>query len=345
MHRACAGYVEHSRPHSPSDEVSLPDAAFIAHRPMNPFVERFCEMLLAERNSATNTVSSYSQDLEHFLTFYQDPILEATSEDIRRYLAHLYQNEYESSTRARHLCALKQFYQFLKQERDISQDPTLHIDSPKTKRSLPKILTVAEADRLLAHCHRCNDPKMIRLSAVLETLYATGMRVSELLSLPLSALDLPNELVRVKGKGAKERMLPLGPYACAALEKHIKTARLDRIKVPGTYLFPSSSARGGHLTRQRLFQLLKTLAIDCGIAPEKLSPHVLRHAFATHLLHGGADLVVVQKLLGHSNITTTQIYTHIPNQALEALVNACHPLAKVAQPTHAISPDAQDDER
>lgn len=294
------------------------------------FVEQFCEMLVAEKNASPHTVDSYRRDGLSFIKFSGDrKITDTSPEDLKSYLKHLSEKHYSTKTIARKLSSLKQFFSFLFSERYITANPVGEISSPKLTKSIPKILDETEVTALLTEAHKKKGPEGIRLVALLELLYATGMRVSELVSLPLSAFAVSEggiRLILVKGKGRKERAIPLPQIAADALDVHMKA----RSEKNSPWLFPSNSTTG-YLTRQRLGQLLKTLAMDAGIAPYKVSPHIMRHAFATHLLNHGADLVSVQKLLGHEDISTTEIYTHVATDRLRDLVNACHPLSKLAQ--------------
>jgi integrase/recombinase XerD len=297
-------------------------------------IEQFCEMLIAEKNASAHTVESYRRDCLSFMKFMAETdILMVTVADLQAYLKYLTQKHYSTKTIARQLSSLKQFFSFLFSERYISINPVHEISSPKLSKSMPKILTEDEVTALMTTAQKKSGPEGTRLIALLELLYATGMRVSELVSLPLSAFSISERGVRlilVKGKGRKERMIPLPELASSALDTYMQLRLHFSGRRETPWLFPSNSDTG-YLTRQRLGQLLKELALDAGLDPSKVSPHVLRHAFATHLLNHGADLVSVQKLLGHEDISTTEIYTHVATDRLQELVNACHPLAKLAQ--------------
>ncbi len=298
------------------------------------FVEQFCEMLIAEKNASGHTVESYRRDCLCFISFLKGKaVSELALEDLQAYLKHLSEKHYSTRTIARQLSSLKQFFSFLFSERHIMDNPVNDISSPKLSNALPKILTEQEVTLLLTAAHQKSGPEGIRLATLLELLYATGMRVSELVSLPLSSFMTTESgipLILVKGKGRKERVLPLPEIASAIIVKYMGIRAGFLGQKESLYLFPSPS-NTGYLTRQRIGQLLKELAMDAGIEPYKVSPHVLRHAFATHLLNNGADLVSVQKLLGHEDISTTEIYTHVATDRLTEVVNACHPLAKLAQ--------------
>ncbi|MBS0235397.1 MAG: site-specific tyrosine recombinase XerD [Proteobacteria bacterium] len=294
----------------------------------------FLAMLSAERGASVNTVSAYAADLEAFVSFLADNGVapqDATSDDVQAYLGLLAGEGQAATSRARRLSAIKQFYRFLLAEDLIALDPTSTLRGPKRQRALPKVLSIAEVDRLLAVSQKqCEEQeghalfRALRFHCLLELLYATGMRVSELVSLPRSVLRGDQRVLMIKGKGGRERLVPLNATARAALDAFLSVSgRFDN----SMWLFPSKSALG-HVTRQGFAQDLKEVAEAAGIAPDRVSPHVLRHAFASHLLDRGADLRAVQQLLGHADISTTEIYTHVLQERLKALVNAHHPLAK-----------------
>jgi integrase/recombinase XerD len=289
----------------------------------------FLDMLLAERNAAANTRLAYQHDLSHaaaHIAARGRDIVEASEDDVRDYLQSL--GKTAPSTQARRLSALRQFFHFLCSERYRDTDPTRAIDAPKLGKSLPKYLSEPDIAALLKAVTERRGADGIRMLAMMELLYASGLRVTELVSLPLAAIQFDQGLVRVKGKGGKERVVPLGEPALHAIKKWLPF-RKDRLgdKRTSTYLFPSKDG-AKHLTRQRFFQMLKQVGITAGIDPTRLSPHVLRHAFATHLIEHGADLRSVQTMLGHADIATTQIYTHVANDRLSRTVAAHHPLGK-----------------
>ena len=304
----------------------------------NRHVESFLEMLAAERGAAANTREAYARDLKDFLGFLARrgrAAHQAGVADLRAYLGQLADAGLAPRSAARKLSTLRQFHRFLFGEGLRADDPTAGLDSPRQGRSLPKVLSEAEVEDLLAAAHARPGAEGVRLIAMLELLYATGLRVSELVELPAAAAARDPRVLIVKGKGGKERMVPLSEPAREALKAH----RMAAIDKPGRggrpaagvararkWLFPSRGA-AGHLTRQRVAQLLKELAVAAGIDPAKVSPHVLRHAFASHLLDHGADLRSVQKMLGHADISTTQIYTHVLDARLKALVRDHHPLS------------------
>ena len=288
-------------------------------------------MLIAERGAARNTVEAYHRDIADFAAFLaaRGRALEAADPTlIRAYLAELAARGDRPRTAARRLSALRQFHRFLCDETVRADDPTAALDSPRQGSTLPKYLSETEVDALLAAARRYQGAEGLRLVALIELLYATGLRASELVALPVAALARDRRLLAVRGKGGKERILPLSRPARAALAAWL-AARAARHKhdKDQRWLFPSFG-KTGHLTRHRLGQLLKELAAAAGLAAAKVSPHVLRHAFATHLLGHGADLRSVQRLLGHADISTTQIYTHVLEARLRQLVNEHHPLAK-----------------
>jgi integrase/recombinase XerD len=297
-------------------------------------LESFIEMLRAERNAARNTVEAYTRDLTDlagFLARRSADLATADAAALRAYLATLDRAGMAPRTAARRLSAIRQFYRFLVGEGLRQDDPVATIDSPRQGRSLPKLLSEAEIGQLLDAAHAMAGADGLRLATLLELLYATGLRVSELVALPVAAVMRDQRVLVVRGKGGKERMIPLHETARAAINAWL-AARSAELKRRGKdaaspWLFPSHGD-SGHLTRQRLGQLLKDLALAAGIERRKVSPHVLRHAFATHLLDHGADLRSVQKMLGHADIATTQIYTHVADERLKTLVRDHHPLAK-----------------
>jgi integrase/recombinase XerD len=285
-------------------------------------VEDFLAMLAAERGAAVNTLAAYRRDLEGAQEALGDLVAAdgAALASLGKVWADL-----APSSLARKCSALRQFYGFLIDERLRQDDPSPSLPKPRTRRPLPRLLSHAEVEALLARAEEeaaGDRAEALRLLALLELLYGSGLRASELVSLPLSAVPRDAPFLMVTGKGGQQRMVPVSTRARIVLSRWL-AVRPDGSK----HLFPSRGA-SGHLTRIRLFQLLRELAGRAGIAPDKISPHVLRHAFATHLLEGGADLRVLQTLLGHADIATTQIYTHVDSARLVALVNARHPLGK-----------------
>ncbi len=294
-------------------------------------VEAFLEMLMAERGAAHNTYQAYRRDLAHFaahLAAAKGAIEAADATQIRSYLSHLDEMGISASTAARRLSSLRQFYGFLAAEGIRPDDPTADIDSPRRGRVLPKILSEAEVEKLFDEAAKHTGLQGVRLRALLETLYATGLRVSELVTLPLSAILGEPGLLLVRGKGDKERVVPLSDPAIKALEAYLAVRRgFVTADTEVNWLFPSRG-KSGWLSRQRFAKMLKELALEAGIDPARVSPHVLRHAFASHLLANGADLRAVQQMLGHADISTTQIYTHVLDARLKSLVETHHPLAQ-----------------
>lgn len=298
----------------------------------------FLDMLAAERGAGSNTLDAYARDLSdlaaHLRRRHRD-LREATTQDLRGYLVTLADAGFKPSSVARRVSAVRQFFRFLYSERHRHDDPAAVLEGPRRTRPLPKILSAAEVDTLLRAARdamtdrkasRSQRLRAARLLCLLEIVYATGLRVSELVALPASAARRDQAMLIVRGKGGKERMVPFNTAAKRAMADYLKMRDTNAQGKKSNWLFPSFG-ESGHLTRQHFARELKALASGCGIAPERLSPHVLRHAFASHLLHNGADLRVVQTLLGHSDISTTQIYTHVLEERLKSLVRDLHPLA------------------
>ena len=313
-----------------SGEVTPPPG----QTPVSAQVEIFLEKLAAE-GAALNTVESYGRDLKHFSAFTtarSRTAEDATQAMIRQYLKSLSEAGMSARTSARRLSTLRQFFRFLHGERVRDDDPTAALDSPRQGRRIPKFLSEREVEDLLAAARSRPGREGLRLMALLEILYATGLRVSELVGMPMSALSRDGLMLVVRGKGDKERMVPLSEPAQDALENYL-VVRESFIPKKGATpamrnrLFPSRSKQG-HLTRARLSQMLKELAMEAGLPPNRVSPHVLRHSFASHLLANGADLRSLQQMLGHADIATTQIYTHVLDERLKSLVDQAHPLSK-----------------
>lgn len=315
---------------------------------MTPALDRFLEMMAAERGAAENTLAAYGLDLKNatgFLATRQQSLEEATADDLRAYIAYLSAQGYAPRSAARRLSALRQFFRFLYSEGLRIDDPSAQLDSPRQGRELPKLLETSEVDALLAAALQRPGADGLRLSAILELLYASGLRVTELVTLKLASVQRDPRVILVRGKGDKERLVPLNGKAREALEAYLGVRAVFLRRKGGRsdespWLFPSRG-QGGHLTRHRVGQLLKELAVDAGIAPSRVSPHVLRHAFASHLLANGADLRAVQQMLGHADISTTQIYTHVLNERLRRLVETHHPLAETAPEATSDGPPRQ----
>jgi len=292
-------------------------------------IEGFLEMMAAERGAARNTIEAYGRDVGDFADFLDgSDLTRSDATQIRAYLVHLAHSGLGPRSAARRLSAVGQFFGFLIAEGQRPDNPADAVDAPRRGRSLPKVLSEPEVEALLGAARTRTGPGGIRLTAMLEVLYSTGLRVSELVSLPIGALRADHGILRVCGKGDKERLVPIGAPALEALRAwmpHRRQALGD--SRTSQFLFPSRGA-SGHLSRAHFAGQLKSLALDCGLDAAAVSPHVLRHAFATHLLARDADLRSVQRMLGHSDLATTQIYTHLADDRPGALVRAKHPLAR-----------------
>ena len=303
-------------------------------RPATRHWETFDEMLLAERNASANTRDAYNFDLRHAEKLLQGhgDLADASVETLRFYLESLSRQKLAPATAARRLSALRQYFKFLVNEGLRKDDPTTALDAPKRGRPLPKILSETEVAAMIDGVAQEDKAAALRLGALIELIYASGLRVSEVVGLPLAAAKRDQPFLVVRGKGSKERLVPLNDAAKRALAAYLEVRGtfLARSVKASPWLFPSSGD-SGHLTRQRLGQLLKDAAVKAGIDPARVSPHVLRHAFATHLLDHGADLRALQKMLGHADIATTQIYTHVATGRLAALVSEAHPLARASR--------------
>lgn len=298
-------------------------------------------MLAAERGAAANTLAAYRRDLDAFaadVVARGRDIVSATRDDISAHLHAISLAGLAPASRARRLSAIRQLYRFLEADDVIDEDPSIGISAPRKDRALPKTLSVTEVDVLLETARRATDGargrdlvRTVRFHCLIEVLYATGLRVTELVSLPRTVLRGDDRILTIKGKGGRERIVPLNTPARTAVQRYLNLGHdpSDGVApmLPTKWLFPSKSVEG-HLTRQRFAQDLKDAAVSAGLDPERVSPHVLRHAFASHLLDRGADLRAVQQLLGHADISTTQIYTHVLEERLKQVVLQHHPLAK-----------------
>jgi integrase/recombinase XerD len=311
----------------------------------------FLDMLAAERGAGENTLAAYGRDLADFSAYLVakgHPVASAATDDVRGYLGALDKRGFAATSVARRLSSIRQLYRFLFAEGHRRDDPAAILSGPKRGRTVPKVLSIAEVDRLLATARAASlapdltAPERLRaarLNCLIEVLYATGLRVSELVTLPLSAAERQARMLIVRGKGGKERMVPLNEAAKQTMRDYLallakaspqaagQPAAAKPPAKPPKWLFPSFG-ESGHLSRQHFARDLKALAGAAGLRAEQVSPHVLRHAFASHLLHNGADLRVVQTLLGHADISTTQIYTHVLEERLKSLVRDLHPLAQ-----------------
>jgi integrase/recombinase XerD len=302
-------------------------------------IELFLDMQAAERGAGANTLSAYRNDLEDLsahLRAHKRSMAEASTDDLRGFLTSLDERGFKASSLARRLSAVRQLYRFLYAEGKRSDDPAAVLEGPKRARTLPKVLSIAEVDAMLAQARRAAEDsaqppaarlRAARLLCLLEVVYATGLRVSELVALPASAARRDQRMLVVRGKGGKERLVPLNQAAKRAMAEYLALRAEAKTDAQSKWLFPSFGEQG-HITRQHFARELKGLGAASGIQPARLSPHVLRHAFASHLLHNGADLRVVQTLLGHADISTTQIYTHVLEERLKTLVRDLHPLGE-----------------
>jgi len=307
-------------------------------------INLFLDMLAAEQGAGDNTLDAYRRDLTDFSEFLGcsgQGFTSAETQALRDYLADLDGRGFKSSSVARRLSAMRHLFRFLLNERIRSDDPAAILSGPKRGRGLPKVLSISDVDRLLVHAKALAEVaeasglqrlRTMRLYCLLEVLYATGLRVSELVALPLSASRRDARMIVVRGKGDKERLVPLNQASRQAMADYLAAMEATKPQTKknaaaSKWLFPSFG-ESGHLTRQHFARDLKELAASAGLAPRLVSPHVLRHAFASHLLHNGADLRIVQTLLGHTDISTTQIYTHVVEERLKSLVRDLHPLAE-----------------
>ncbi len=310
----------------------------------NKLINLFLDMLAAEQGAGDNTLQAYRRDLTDFSEFLarsRQSFAAADTQKLRDYLADLDTRGFKSSSVARRLSAMRHLFRFMLNERVRKDDPAAILSGPKRGRGLPKVLSIADVDRMLtrakdltqdAEASASERLRAMRLYCLLEVLYATGLRVSELVSLPITASRRDARMIVVRGKGDKERLVPLNDASRQAMADYL--AAMEALKsgkakgaIASKWLFPSFG-ESGHLTRQHFARDLKELAAAAGLAPRLVSPHVLRHAFASHLLHNGADLRIVQTLLGHTDISTTQIYTHVVEERLKSLVRDLHPLAE-----------------
>ena len=317
--------------------------------PAPRLVELFLDMLSAERGGAANTLEAYTRDLDDLSAFLAHrgrqggrTVATAATADLRAYLGDLAARGFKPASVARRLSAIRQLYRFLYAEGHRSDDPAAILEGPKRSRPLPKVLTIGDVDRLIAAARQAAEatgvpePEQLRarrLYCLLELLYATGLRISELVALPASAARRDERMLIVRGKGGKERLVPLSTAARTAMHAWLTALGESEGRDPNSHsrdpkwLF-ASSGESGHLTRQHAAREIKDLAAAAGLHARQVSPHVLRHAFASHLLQNGADLRIVQTLLGHTDISTTQIYTHVVEERLKSLVRDLHPLAE-----------------
>ena len=296
------------------------------------WIEAFLEMMAVERAAARNTLTAYAKDLDDaqgFLAGRGRDLADAEAQDIEAYFARLGERGLSPATAARRRASVRGFYRFAMGEGWRKDDPVRRVDAPRKGRPLPKVLSREEVDRLIAAAAAREGTTGLRLACMVELLYASGLRISELLALPAAAVARDPDYLMVRGKGGKERLAPLNDAARTAIQAYLPARKsfFPKGVIDSAWLFPSRG-EGGRLTRRRFSQLLGEAASAAGVDPAKVSPHVLRHAFATHLLEGGADLRTVQTLLGHADIATTQIYTHVTGERLRAVVEQSHPLAR-----------------
>lgn len=295
-------------------------------------IDCFIEMMLAERGISQNSATSYRRDIVDFAEFLKGANLTSVSPDeVREFVYHLSKKDLNPRSISRKISAVRSFYHFLISEGEVKENPAMHVDLPKFNAPLPSVLSVEDISLLISACND-NSPESIRLKCMISLLYASGLRVSELVTLKVTDISSGastgkiNNYLTILGKGAKERIVIINDNAIRALEEYFP---IREIYIAGSgenlFLFPSKS-KAGHMTRQNFALLLKNAALKCGLDPEKISPHKLRHSFASHLLEGGADLRVIQELLGHADISTTQIYTHVRPQQLKDVVKKHHPL-------------------
>jgi integrase/recombinase XerD len=304
--------------------------------------ELFLDMIATERNASKNTLDAYARDLDDYAEFLggkKSDFTKADTQTIRNYLSSLAKRELANASVARKLSAIRQLHRFLYTEGLRGDDPSAVLEGPRRGRPLPKIMSIEEVTKLLAAAHdaaaqggdkkedKTRRLRALRLASLLELLYASGLRISELIALPASAARTKSDAIIVRGKGNKERLVPIGDAAKRAMKTYLDARNEGEKGAEQRWLFPSFG-ESGHLTRQHVARELKALAAAAGIRPEKISPHVLRHAFASHLLSNGADLRVVQALLGHADISTTQIYTHVLDERLKNMVRDLHPMAE-----------------
>lgn len=300
------------------------------------FIDGFLEMMSAERGAARNSIAAYRRDLDdyvRFLTRSRRRLKDTTREDVRAYLAHLDEIGMSTATVSRRLSAIRQWHRFLMGEGSLNDDPTRVIEAPKLRRTLPSILSAdhvralrTTAEKRAAKARKQNHFKAMRLLCLIELLAATGLRVSELVTLPFANAPLHEPFLTIRGKGGRERVVPVSPHARTVVKAYVECL-LQHFDSAPKWLFPSHG-QSGALTRQHFALELKSLAVEAGLNPDHVTPHVLRHAFASELLAKGADLRAVQQMLGHADISTTQIYTHVQPERLKTAVATFHPLSK-----------------
>ncbi len=295
----------------------------------NP-VANFLEMMVAEKGASQNTAEAYRRDLEQFYDFINGKDLSlVTKKDVTGFVQYLNQKGYAAKSVSRKLSAVREFFKFLFSEKDVKDNPSANILTPKQEKPLPKFLTRGEINRLIETAESYDDLNHKRMAVMLELMYACGLRVSELVSLPENCINFEKGQILIRGKGSKERIVPVAGAALDAVVRYFDYREFFlKAGRKSIWLFPSKTSSCGHLTRDAFFKQIKAIAAKAGISPAKISPHVLRHSFATHLLNKNVDLRSVQKMLGHEDIATTEIYTHIVSEQLVETVQKKHPLAK-----------------
>lgn len=291
-------------------------------------VENFLEMMAAEKGAAKNTIEAYRRDILQFLEYNNGEFKNLEGDDIAEYVQDLSKRGFAAKTIARKLSAIREFYKFLYSEKEIRRNPASNILTPKQEKPLPKFLTEKEVMSLIKAAKLRREFAYRRVLVMLELMYVCGLRVSELVSLPENSINFEKKQILILGKGSKERIVPVADKAIKTILNYIAERAEFLNGKKSEWLFPSKSSKSGHITRDSFFKLLKKLAVQAGVYPSRISPHVLRHSFATHLLNHDVDLRSVQKLLGHENISTTEIYTHIISQKLIKTVQDKHPLSK-----------------
>lgn len=297
---------------------------------MKEYIGQFLEMLIAEKAASKNTLLAYKSDIEQFSDYFDKKLRKINKSDIQEYINHLNASGYSSKTQARKLSAIKEFFKFLFTEEILKINPSENISSPKIGKSLPKFLTNEEINKLIDIAKSKPKLKDFRIATMIRLTYETGLRVSELVNLKLSSINFNKKLITVIGKGNKERIVPISDNLIVFINEYLNI-RYIFIKNgrENIWLFPSRSSSDGHITRDMFYKNLKKIAIEANIDPNRISPHVLRHSFATRLINKNADLRSIQKILGHEDISTTEIYTHIMSDKLSSTVKNNHPLAKL----------------
>ena len=286
-------------------------------------------MMVAEVGASSNTIDAYKRDLEQFFELTERPYNQITKQEIKSYLKALSLEGYSSRSIARKLSAVKDFFKFLYTEKEIKENPTANISAPKQGKPLPKFLTEDEVWLLIRTAQKAEKTNQKRIAVMLELMYACGLRVSELVSMPENCINFERKQLLIRGKGSKERIIPVAEETLSHLLEYLKYRQDFTRRGRSIWFWPSLSSKLGHITRDSFFKSLKTIAINAGMDESRISPHVLRHSFATHLLNNDADLRSVQKMLGHEDITTTEIYTHIISDKLIETVQKKHPLSKL----------------